>query len=374
MKKDIPVLLLPLLMLAGLALLAGLLGGLARLGWALPNLGRLAPAASQHGPLMVSGFLGTLISLERVAALRRGWMFAAPGLTGAGWLLSLILPHLPVGAFLITAGSLVTAAILGVIYRRESKIYTSVMAVGALCWLAGNLLWITVAPVARVVWLWAAFLVLTIAGERLELNRVLRLTARHYLLFLLAVAPFLLGALLYTLLPQPAARLSGAGMLGLAAWMLGYDIARRNLRHPYPLTRFIAACLFAGYFWLGFSGLLNIVYGAQVAGPIYDALLHTLFVGFVFSMIFGHAPIILPALTRITVSFHPSLYLPLFLLHLSLIARVAGSLGGLAELRRWGGLLNEAAVLMFIGLFAFSVIRGRSANKQPAPIREQAAE
>jgi hypothetical protein len=58
---------LPLLGLAGAALLAGLWAGLVRLGWAVPP-GHPAWVAN-HGPLMISGFLGTLISLERAVAL-----------------------------------------------------------------------------------------------------------------------------------------------------------------------------------------------------------------------------------------------------------------------------------------------------------------
>jgi len=64
---------LPFMALAGLALLAALWGGLARLGWPLPLLTSTLPP--NHGPLMVTVFLGTLIGLERAVALRR----RAPG-------------------------------------------------------------------------------------------------------------------------------------------------------------------------------------------------------------------------------------------------------------------------------------------------------
>jgi acyl-CoA thioester hydrolase len=57
---------LAFLALGALALIAGLYGALARLGWTLP-LG--ASLAALHGPLMISGLFGTLISLERAVAL-----------------------------------------------------------------------------------------------------------------------------------------------------------------------------------------------------------------------------------------------------------------------------------------------------------------
>src|SRR5574340_455088 len=66
------------------ALLLGLWTGLLRLGWVLP---RLRPGlALAHGPLMVSGFLGTLITLERAVALGRPWTYAVPLVTAVGTL------------------------------------------------------------------------------------------------------------------------------------------------------------------------------------------------------------------------------------------------------------------------------------------------
>ena len=59
------------------------------------------------------------------------------------------------------------------------------------------------------------------------------------------------------------------------------------------LTRFMAICLLSGYVWLGLSGLAALIYGGVPVGPQYDvALRHRLFLGFVFAMIFAHAPVI----------------------------------------------------------------------------------
>jgi len=52
----------PFVILSLLALLAALWAGLVRLGWTLPVFPSLVMV---HGPLMVCGFLGTLIPLER---------------------------------------------------------------------------------------------------------------------------------------------------------------------------------------------------------------------------------------------------------------------------------------------------------------------
>ena len=109
--------------------------------------------------------------------------------------------------------------------------------------------------------------------------------------------------------------------------------------------------------WLGLGGGLYLYYGTLVAGPLYDAALHTVFVGFVIAMIFGHAPIIFPAILGVPISFSPLFYGHLILLHLSLIVRVTGDLTLNILVRKWGGLLNEVALLLFLGMTIFSIVR-----------------
>lgn len=346
---------IPIFLFTLLALLVGLWAGLIRLGWELPPLVNAVPV--YHGALMVSGFVGTLIALERVAALKQRWMFAAPIFSSLGWIAGLLLPGSIAGPALLSLASLFTLFILTVIVRREPKIYTWVMWTGSLCWLAGNLLWTAGFPVSTAVPWWGAFLILTISGERLELSRVLRTTRKQYLLFAAAGAIYLSGVVLSVFQAQWGWRISGLGMLLLSAWLVRFDLARRNLRHPIPLTRYIATCLFTGYLWLGFAGILQLVLGAQQAGFYYDAMLHSVFLGFVISMIFGHAPIILPALLNVMISYQPAAVFNLVLLHLSLVLRVAGDLSLSFALRKWGGLLNEVVVISFLVVTLYGLLR-----------------
>lgn len=345
---------LPFIALAILALLFALWAGLLRLGWSLPAFNNLTMA---HGPLMVSGFLGVLIPLERAVAIRQKWMFGVPLLAGAGWILLFFSPSL--AAVLLTLGSLGTLAILGVMVKREPHLQTIVMAFGALAWVIGNGLWMMGMPIFQIVFWWIAFLVLTIGGERLELSRVLRPTPNQIRLFSLLTAALLAGALLATFDLNLGARLGGFALLGLSLWFVRFDLARRNLRHPNSLTRYIAACLFGGYIWLGISGGLFLYFGALYAGPFYDAALHSVFVGFIIAMIFGHAPIIFPAILGAQIKFYPAFYWNLGLLHLSLALRLVGDLANLYDLRKWGGLLNEVAILLFLGMTVFSIWKGR---------------
>ena len=93
--------LLPYILLSILALLFAMWAGLLRMGWLLPDFSTLSIA---HGPLMISGFLGVLIPLERAVAIRQKWMFAVPLVAGLGWVSLLFSPF--IGALLLTLGSL----------------------------------------------------------------------------------------------------------------------------------------------------------------------------------------------------------------------------------------------------------------------------
>jgi hypothetical protein len=349
-KKLLPF--TPFLVLAILALLFALWAGLLRLGWSLPAFPALALA---HGPLMVAGFLGVLIPLERAVAIRQKWMFAAPLFAALGWITLLIQPFL--GILFLTFSSLLAIGILGVMVQREPRSHTLTMALGMLAWGIGNLLWLFGYPLFQVVYWWLTFLVLTIAGERLELSRVLRLTPRQTLLFGISTTALAAGAILATVNLNLAARLTGFSLLTLALWFLHNDLATRNIHAPNPLTRYIAICLFGGFLWLGVGGGLFLLLGAQYAGPFYDATLHTIFVGFVMTMIFGHAPVIFPAILSTPIPYSPAFYFHLGLLHLSLFLRVVGDLSNWHELRKWGGLLNEVAILLFLGLTLISILR-----------------
>lgn len=349
---------LPFLLLAILALLAALWAGLMRIGWHLPAL--TPSLALAHGPLMVSGFVGTLITLERAVAIKQKWMYLTPLLAGLGGLLTFLVRPLPLGPILLTLASLGGIAILSVMTRREFALHTVTMLLGMVAWLVGNLLWLFGWQIFQIVFFWQAFLILTITGERLELSRVLRPARQQQFLFGAIILIFLAGNVASLFNIQLGTRTIGAALILIALWSIRNDIAWRNIRHKLPLTRYIAWCLALGFVWLGIGGALNLFFGAQAAGPRYDALLHSIFLGFVISMIFGHAPIIFPAVLGIPINFQPAFYLQLFLLHFSLALRVFADYANLYTLRMWGGLLNEVAILLFIVMTIYSVRKSLS--------------
>jgi len=319
---------MPLLVLGFAALAFGVAGGLVRLGAPIPAP---AGAVALHGALMVSGFLGTVIGLERAVALGRLWAYAAPLASGLGGLCLLAGFAVPGFALLVLAAALLVAASAAVLARQPSLEMTTLLA-GAVAWLAGNLSLYAALP--AVPW-WIAFFALTIGGERLELSRYLRRGAWARGAFVLLAA---------ALIATPVfPRVLGLVLVMLALWLFGFDLARVTVRQR-ALPRYIAVCLLSGYAWLAFGGALLAVAVA------YDAALHAIFVGFVFSMVFGHAPVILPAVLRVPLPYHPALYVPLVLLHVSLALRVfVAPLAG-----AWG---NAAAIALFIVTAATLALR-----------------
>src|SRR5574343_1292597 len=222
---------LPLLFFGMLSLLGGVMAGLARLGWAVP--GPAAQAAGVHGPLMVAAFFGTVISLERAVAVGRQWGYLAPLAAGLGGIALLAGAPTVVGQLLGSLAALGLIAASAVALRRQVAAFTVVLTLAAGCWLAGNLIWLGSGNISSAVAWWLLFLVLTIAGERLELTRFLPTPPLAQKLFIGIVGILLLGAV------TDLTPLFSAGLLALALWLLRYDIARRNIATA-GLTRFIA--------------------------------------------------------------------------------------------------------------------------------------
>ncbi len=326
------------------SLAAAIWSGLARMGWAI---GPQPPAwlVQGHGPIMMNGFFGTVISLERAVALGRPVGYAPPLLVAAGTFAAATLAP-SIGPWPVAAGSAGVAGMFAWYMLRQPAPHHAVMGLGAVAWTVSNVLWAFDWPIFRLVPFWSVFLVWTIAGERLELARVLGPDRRRMrvLVALLAVGGLGLGL---DLAAMPiGARLLGASFLGVAGWLAVCDVARRTAREA-GMTGYIGRVLLSGYAWLGVGGALLMIFGNPMAGPIYDAVWHATLVGFVLTMIFAHAPVVLPALTPRRIRYRAILHLPALVLHVSLAGRLAGDLAGWPGWRLAGGIGNAAAILLF---------------------------
>ena len=363
---------LPFLLPAGLALLLGVDAGLRLLGVpAAPVSDRLPHV---HGPLLVLGFVGTLVALERAVALRRALGYAAPALLGAGGLLLVSPLPLRVGQSLLAAGAAGFVAVYVALWRRQRDDAVLVQALGAVLAGGGAVLWLGGVEVARLLpWL-AGFVVLTIAGERLELARLQMLSAGTAAT-LVATSAAVAGSAVASLLWPPAGFvLLGLSVLVLVGWLAAHDVARRTVRAT-GLPRFIAVCLLAGYAWLALAGGLWLAGGPLVDGSAYDAAVHAVFLGFTLSMIMAHAPVILPAVLRVRLPYRPAMYAPVLLLQASLVVRLlAGDAWGLQPARQAGGVGNAVAVLLFLAVAVWSATARRDvrAPRRVRPAAEDA--
>lgn len=337
-------------LMAVLNLLGALGGGLVRLG-ALPAQA-FGPtgvhAIGAHGAVMMAGFFGALIALERVVALRRGlWVPVLAAL--GGWLAW--------GAGLwAAAGGLWVASAAGLFglyawagWRRAMSLPLAVEASGALALLVANAAFVAgLNDAARLGW--SAFLVLTIAGERRELTRLVRLpgwAANGFLLIWAGTGAAVLAGLL---LPAAADAAWWVSMALLAAWLLRCDVATRQWRAR-GWAGHTAICLLVGYGWLALAAVLGLL-GHAVAW-------HLLWLGFVMAMVFGHAPIMLPALAGWRPEPTRWALLPLGVLGASLALRAVASIAGWPAGLALAAAGHAAAFVMFGAVMVRAVRRGR---------------
>jgi hypothetical protein len=247
------------------------------------------------------------------------------------------------------------------LHRRQPALHSQVLVVAAACWPLGALLWFASGDPGRAVVAWEAFLVLTIAAERLELSRFVPRGAGATRGFMIGLTTCVAGAGLSAAEPLIGEVLFAAGCALLAIWLGRHDVARRTATQP-GLTGYIGRCLLLGYLWLAASALLTLAAASGLMPPMTrDAALHAVLLGFVMSMVLGHAPVILPAVLRVRMRYHPIFYLPLALLHATLLLRVFADLATQPQLRAAGAVGNALALLAFVVTTVSAVVAGSRA-------------
>lgn len=342
------VLRVPLLSFAAMALLAGLYGGLSRLGFPLnaPDL------MDMHGPLLVSGLFGALTGLERAVALGERWVYAAPALSGLGTLLLLVGAPVPFGAAAYATSALVLSGAGLAITLRQPAVFTGALMFSSLAWFVGNVLWAFGYSVSEVSGWWLTFVVLTIAAERLSLSRLLSPKRGSLAVFLFALGLLLVGAQ-NGINSGSGAILFGGALILTTGWLLRHDIASYGIRQQ-SQVRYMAWCMLAGYGWVGVAGL-SLIFKGSGSGSNYELAMHATLIGFVISVLFGHALIILPAIIGMHAPYRPCLYIPLIMLSMSVALRIGASLASWEPGRLASGPMTVAAIACFAGMVAFAV-------------------
>jgi hypothetical protein len=303
---------------------------------------------------MICAFLGTVIGTERAVAVRRRFAWAAPGASALAG--GLMLTGWPMtAAWLAVLASVVFIAVNVTVVLRQRAGHTLLLLAGATVWLVGNLLHALGAQPAAIIPWWFSFLVMTIAAERLEMTRLMRRRRGAAMWLCVCLAVMLAGSALFSVSPATGGLVFGLALIGLAVWLVCFDIARRTVAVR-GLSRYMAVCLLGGYAWLAISGLAWVATSMGLAAR--DVALHALGLGFIFSMMLGHAPVILPALVRVKVHFGALFYVPLALLHASLAVRLFAGPFDFALLGA-GSVGNAAAIAAFAATMVSSALAWR---------------
>ena len=330
-----------LLALGGACLLAGLDAALLLIGSAAPVRADHLPGA--HGMIMVLGFLGTVIALERAQALGRAWGYLAPAVLGAGGV-ALALGATLLGRLLLLEGCLLFVCLYVALYRRAPLPLVAVQVLSAVLATAAASLWL-VTDVAALLPLLVGFIVLTIAAERAEMAQ-LSLGPRAAPRLVALAGALTASALAAVLWSAVGTRPVGAILLVVAGWLARDDVGRRMIRTA-GLRRYNGAALLAGYVWLAVAGGTWLVAGPATTQAVYDTVVHATFLGFGISMVMAHAPIIFPAVLGRPLPYRPVSWVPLVWLHVSLVLRVAGNVTG-SMLWQLGSIGTVTAVLLFL--------------------------
>jgi hypothetical protein len=338
---------LPFVFLAFASMIIGLFAGLARIGWSL-SLGNVVPA---HGAIMVGGFLGTLITLEKIIPLKKSYLYAIPVLSGLS-VVTFAFGLAQIGYLLLIAASTGLCIVFLIYLITTPGLIYAMMLCGAACWLAGNLLLLKTNfyPVA-LPW-WMAFVLCIICSERFELMKFLPVTQSNK--NFLAVALLIFIGTCTQAFHGNGSIVSGIALAVICIWLLKFDLIGVSIKKK-GLKRFVAVGLLTGYFALLLSSLFLLLFNLQ---PLYyDVIVHLFFIGFVFSMIFAHGPIILPGVLGVSAKpYSRLLYLWLALIHISLAMRVIANIMLLMEIRKVSGILTGIAILGYFVTVGYLLI------------------
>ncbi|HSI78399.1 MAG TPA: hypothetical protein VK957_21040 [Lunatimonas sp.] len=343
MKAFKPIYLFPLVT-AGLIL--GIAGGFVRLGYMNWNI---SGTAAQHGLLMVGGFLGTLITLERAMVMKnRRWLFVA-FLSGASIPVLLLPGWDTVGHYLLFLANIGLLTMTYLQSIRNPASYQYVISIGAASLLLGNFTVINTGFIPAGVPWWMGFLLFTIVGERLELSKFLPTPAYARALLYMLLGLFFLG--MWLPFHATGTWIMGGSVIFIGVWLLRYDMANVAAKKD-KLFKYVGVGLKVGYVWLILNGIVLCFFAFH---PLfYDIYIHTFFLGFTFSMIWAHAPIILPMILGIQEKlYHPILWIGWTLFQLSLLGRILSSLLKLDDWRVLYGIFNGWNILGMFVLMGF---------------------
>lgn len=315
-------------------LILGLFTGLSRFG--LINF----PLSFDHGVLMLNGFAGGVITVERLLGDR-----------GDRWIL-IGLASLIVGLVLYLVGYnfglLLIAGNIAILFLKETLLLSEdrrvnrlYQLIGLLSWFIGNLKFYQNGFYPAAVSFWIVFILIMIVGTRLG-----KMGKKDMISLILSVTLFIsfwFGFHGY-----------GQAIYGIGLIALSIRLAYQEIKYQskYPPGVIMAYC------WLLVAGLSSLLSDHILHS--YDLVLHAFFLGFFFSMIFINAPdTLLEKLGLNRLNTYPDFWV--LLLSLGLIARlIVGDLFHVQEARNIGGILNLLTILLYAAFILFQAFRNRT--------------
>ena len=303
---------------------------------------------------MVGGFLGTLITLEKVIPIKKKILYLIPLLNALSVVFFFIeQPRTALYGFVVSSVSL--AVVFLYYFREQRTIIYLLMFSGAICWIVGNILVLTKSFYPLAFPWWSAFALFIISAERLELMKFLPVSSFNKKIFAALLLCFIVGILFS--FHGVGSLISGLALIGTSLWLLSNDVIGINIKKS-GLPKFVAISLLAGYTSLLCTGIFFLSLSDQWL--TYDAIVHSFFLGFVFSMIFAHGPMILPGVMGIAATpFNRLLYFWLALLQASWLIRIFADVSVEAEIRKLSGVLSAVSILGYFITIGVITIRSQ---------------
>lgn len=345
-----------------LILFIGLYAGLLRLNLPLP--GNLAVF---HGPLMVCGFLGVLIGLERAARHGGLWSFLVP-VSAAGGALCLWFAQISWALYCWLFSVILHVFVFLRIHWPLQGATHSLSLSGLWAWFSALIFWFGGQSIRLVSLVLLLFPVLTILAERwpMALRGPCAFILSNRLGHVLAVV---FGFLIWVIFLWPTYdlpwRFSGLLFMGTGLSILISLWKQQTSSSHGSWEGYFKGGLFLSYGWfiLGGAWLFFYAQSALLEDPFYDVLIHSVGIGFILGNIFAYFPRVLTTLSGLELPFRTIFFFPLGLLHMGLGLRVLGKMGGTPWLWQLGGSLNVLAVLAFMGVVILGIKGLRSRSK-----------
>ncbi|CUS99586.1 hypothetical protein [Candidatus Chrysopegis kryptomonas] len=327
-------------------------------GFELPSIPDIFPP---HGNLMVGAFLGTLIIFERMFALPVKWLLWVPYIWGLsaiaihtdliyfkvlsllallGWGIHRFIAYRTFKHFGIPLIEFLSYVVLSVALFNQNGLAGSVESA-----LAGLSFAIAVIGVERIE--------LTLSSEKKSAKIV-------YALLIVYLLVLVLNLSFYNLPIQ----IFGFMLIFVALGMIYNDpvviSAFRRSRLPQtPLHKFSRETLFVGYFWLFLGGLFLIFWDFMPMQK--DVVYHSIGLGFIFTMILSHAPVVLGSTLSKMPKKSPSRFLFYAFQSMTLIRILADIfVSNFVELWMWSGWITGTLHFVIFIAYILTVLKSFS--------------